>query len=305
MAELPLLDVASLWSRDETALARLAARLGAACRGSGFFGVTGHGIPEAVLGAAFRQARVFFAQPASFKAAYAIETLGENRGYVGLGVERLGERPADQKEAFNIPFDPARAVWADLPGWQADLSIYLQAMHRLGVALHRALARDLGAAEDFFDDKLDHPMATLRLLHYPRAGVAAAEPVGAGEHTDYGNLTLLATDGVAGLELRRRDGTWTDVSVPPDALLCNIGDCLMRWTNDVYVSTPHRVRRPESDRYSIAYFLDANAEALVAPLPSCIAATGAAKYPPVTAAQHVQSRLDATYPHRKAARRAG
>jgi hypothetical protein len=47
------------------------------------------------------------------------------------------------------------------------------------------------------------------------------------------------------------------------AFVCNIGDCLMRWSNDVYVSTPHKVVSPPgADRYSVAFFLDPNPDAM-------------------------------------------
>ena len=118
--------------------------------------------------------------------------------------------------------------------------------------------------------------------------------LGAGEHTDYGNITLLMTDEVGGLEVRARDGGWIKAPVIPGAFVCNIGDCLMRWTNDLYVSTPHRVVNPAgSERNFIAFFLDPNPDALVSCLPGC----GAAKYPPVLAADYLRARLDATYAH--------
>jgi isopenicillin N synthase-like dioxygenase len=81
-------------------------------------------------------------------------------------------------------------------------------------------------------------MATLRLLHYPAPPPGSDPQTGAGAHTDYGNLTLLATDDVGGLEVRTRAGEWIEAPVVPGAFIVNIGDCLMRWTNDVYVSTP-------------------------------------------------------------------
>ena len=111
-------------------------------------------------------------------------------------------------------------------------------------------------------------MATLRLLRYPGAA-RADDAIGAGTHTDYGNLTLLATDDVGGLEVRTRDGEWIEAPALPGAFVVNIGDCLMRWTNDVYVSTPHRVvNRSARERYSIAFFYDPNPDAEVAAIPS-------------------------------------
>src|SRR5258705_1112227 len=124
-------------------------------------------------------------------------------------------------------------------------------------------------------------MAPPRLLYSPPQPPATAA-IGAGEHTDYGNLTLLVTDSVGGLEVRRRDGGWIAAPTIPGAFICNIGDCLMRWTNDVYVSTPHRVvNRGDRDRYSVAFFLDPNPDALVACLPTCVSAERPPRYAPI------------------------
>ena len=99
------------------------------------------------------------------------------------------------------------------------------------------------------------------------------------------------TDGVAGLQVKPRSGGWIDVPHLPGAYVVNIGDCLMRWTNDIYVSTPHRVLAPARVRRSIAFFLDPNPDSVIAALPG----TGTAKYPPVTGADYLRARLDATY----------
>jgi isopenicillin N synthase-like dioxygenase len=178
---------------------------------------------------------------------------------------------------------------------------YFDAVWAVGRRLHRAIAVDLGLQPDFFEDKLDQPMAVLRLLHYPpQPEQADAGQIGAGEHTDYGNITILLTDNVGGLEVRRRDGEWMAAPTIPGAFICNIGDCLMRWTNDVYVSTPHRVvNRGGRERYSVAFFLDPNPEALVACLPTCVSAERPARYPPVEAADYLRGRLDATYKFRQ------
>lgn len=311
---IPLIDVSALSAEP----ARVGKALGDAARGMGFFVIVGHGISTSMVDDVFAQSAKFFAGDAAGKAALSIKRSSNNRGYVALGEERLdASKPGDVKEAFNIGWDlppdhaeivagkPFRGVnvWPEtavLPDFRAIMLRHFDACHQLGMQLHRALAHDLGVAENFFDDKLDQPLATLRLLHYPPRP-ARFEPgqSGAGEHTDYGNLTLLATDDAGGLEVRTRDGRWISPPSIPGALICNIGDCLMRWTNDVYVSTPHRVVNPVArERYSVAFFLDPNPDAVVACLPACATPERPARYAPTTGADYLKSRLDATYSHR-------
>ena len=75
----------------------------------------------------------------------------------------------------------------------------------------------------------------------------------------------------------------------------------MRWTNDIYVSTPHKVVSPPGkDRYSIAFFLDPDPEAMVACLPTCSGADRPAKYSPILASDFLRSRLEPTYEGRQA-----
>jgi isopenicillin N synthase-like dioxygenase len=104
-------------------------------------------------------------------------------------------------------------------------------------------------------------------------------------------VTLLVTDGEPGLQVRPRGGDWMDVPHVAGAYVVNIGDCLMRWTNDIYVSTPHRVLPPRRQRRSVAMFVETHPNVVVEALPG----TGAPKYPPIRAADYLQSRLDATY----------
>lgn len=316
MTDIPQIDVSELGSSDVSQRRRVAAALGSACRDVGFFYVTGFGFAAGLPARVFEAAHAFFALPAEEKQRLSIKHSPHNRGYVEMQGERLQQdAPPDRKEAFNIGLDlpaghpdvlagkPFRGlnVWPPVAGWRETMLAYYDACWSLGRTLHRGFALDLGLPESFFDDKLDAPMATLRLLHYPaRAGSVPAGQPGAGEHTDYGNITILATDGVAGLEVRDRDGRWIEAPRIADALICNIGDCLMRWTNDIYVSTPHRVRVPQHERFSIAFFLDPNPDAVVETLPGFAGADGRAKYPAITGADYLTARLNATYDHRQA-----
>jgi isopenicillin N synthase-like dioxygenase len=318
MLHFPVVDVRMLAGGAASQKREAVAILGAACRETGFFCVSGHGIDAACRANLFTAARQFFNLRVEQKRRYSISLSPHNRGYVEMEAERLkADAPPDRKEAFNVGLElapdhpeilaqrPLRGLnlWPDIPGWRETMLDYYDRCFTIGQIIHRGISADLGLDEQYFDPKIAEPAAVLRLLHYPARPAAsqavgsAGEQPGAGEHTDYGNITLLATDGVAGLEVRQLDGTWVEVADTQDLLLCNIGDCLMRWTNDRYRSTPHRVRIPEAERYSIAYFLDPNPDAIVEPILREPEETS--RYAPISVRDYLLGRLDATYEHRQ------
>jgi isopenicillin N synthase-like dioxygenase len=310
--EIPTIALTGLRSGRPADVARIGREIGAAARGLGFFSVADHGIPLELIDAVFAESAAFFALPQAAKDALSVTQSSAYRGYVRFGEEKLDPKLAgDIKECFNAGPDlaandpdvlagkPFHAVnqWPPLPAFRSTLVDFQQAALELVVLLHRAIAVDLGIEAPYFDRYFDRAVGILRLLHYPpHPGAFDGSVYGAGAHTDYGNLTLLAQDANGGLEVRKRDGGW--IGVPPAAgtFVCNIGDCLMRWTNDEYVSNAHRVvNRSGRERFSVAYFGDPNADALVACLPSCLTSGEVPKYPPVTFADYLRSRYDATY----------
>jgi isopenicillin N synthase-like dioxygenase len=314
MAELqvPVIDISPLIKGDAAGTEEAARKIGAACRGIGFFYIKGHGVPDPLMKRVFAASAAFFAQSLEDKRKVLYSAHSGNRGYVPMKGEALDpSKPSDLKEAFNIGFDVAaddaevlagvkfRApnLWPEQPGFCDTMLAYYAEVFQVGKALHRAFAIDLALPPAFFDNKLDRPMAVLRLLHYPqRPEQMEAGQLGAGAHTDYGCVTLLATDMAGGLEVQARDGTWLEAPPMSGAFVCNIGDCLMRWTNDTYVSTPHRVVNPSGrERHSVAFFLDPNPDAIVACLPTCASPENPSRYPAVRGDEYLQSRLEVTY----------
>jgi isopenicillin N synthase-like dioxygenase len=296
--QVPVIDIGALRASDPAALRALAREIGIAARETGFFSVVNHGVPAGLIEAVFAQSAAFFAQPPDVKAAVGIESSPEFRGYARIGYEQFDEaHPPDAKESFDI--GPDRNLWpAGLPGFRTTLERYYAALLELTVAIHRPIALDLGVDEHFFAPAFDGAIAIARLLYYPpHPGTFDGTLHGSAPHTDYGNVTFLAQDDAGGLELRARDGSWIGIAPTPGAFVCNIGDCLMRWSNDVYVSNLHRVvNRSGRARYSVAFFGDPAAGALVECLPSCTSAAQPPKYPAVTYAEYLQRRLAAAYP---------
>jgi isopenicillin N synthase-like dioxygenase len=310
-AGLPIIDVSPLLDGSAEGIASVAQAIGAVCRTIGFFYIAGHGISTSQMTEVYRQSVRFFDQPQAAKNALSIAHSMNNRGYAGLASENLDpDAPADFKEAYNLGRapEPDEAIdpslpshgsnqWPDLPGFRDVMLGYYGAMRSLGEKLHRAFAIDLGLPADYFAPMIDRPLATLRLLRYP--ALVDEDRPGAGAHTDYGNLTILAQDMTGGLQVQTRDGHWIDAIPVENTFVCNIGDCLMRWSNDIYTSTPHRVtNRSGVMRHSLAFFFDPNPDALIACLPTCQSAERPARYAPVTAADYLRQRLDATYAFR-------
>jgi isopenicillin N synthase-like dioxygenase len=159
---------------------------------------------------------------------------------------------------------------------------------------------------DFFtraqDPADDTYQCTLRLLHYYAIApevLEKMEVVRGGAHTDFNCLTLLyQRAGQPGLQVcpgKAYDAPrWTPVDPREDLITCNIGDMLMRWSDDQLLSTLHRVRKPLAGeylgpRYSMAFFCQANTDALIT--------SRSERYPAITAGDYLAERMRANYHH--------
>ncbi|MCM6776458.1 isopenicillin N synthase family oxygenase [Nocardia sp. CDC159] len=296
---------------------RVAREVDAACARVGFMQVRGHGIPDEVIAGLAGAIDEFFASPAEFKNSYRV--VGANRGYspprsealsLSLGIESA-TRMNDFFEAFNVGAEarwfPELAlseddyglnVWPDLAGFQAAAQTYYGHAARVARTLTTIFAAALGLEPDFFARLTDHSIDVLRMNNYalpPGTRVGGGELIGMGEHTDFGIVTVLWADRIAGLQVLGADSRWHDVVPEPGALLVNLGDLTARLTNDRWLSTLHRVRPPVVDgtirrRRSAAFFHDGNVDAVIATLPDHIDADGSA-YEPILVRDHIRAKL--------------
>ena len=72
---------------------------------------------------------------------------------------------------------------------------------------------------------------------------------------------------------------------------------LERWSNGRYPSTLHRVQPKigTRDRYSIAVFVDPDSETTIQALETCVSVGQPARFPPITAGEHLLQRLQASH----------
>ncbi len=139
-------------------------------------------------------------------------------------------------------------------------------------------------------------------MHYPPALTPALPgQLRAGEHTDLSMMTLLYSDNsIGGLQVKTRTGEWVDAPVMPDIFVVNIGDLMMRWTNDRWVSTPHRVINPDgaaasgSRRLSVGMFFIPNYDTEVACLRTCAGPGRPPAYEAVSVAEYRTARFART-----------
>lgn len=179
-------------------------------------------------------------------------------------------------DALVVPSDPLCEATplppeALLPGWREAIADYYRAMERSGAALLGSIARGLGLDESAFDEAFRHGISTLRLARYPVRGAGGPQPADpamvGGAHVDSGFVTLLAQDGVEGLEAQARSGEWAPVPPEDGALAINFGGLLQRWSGGRVRATRHRVMAPGRERFSIPFFYEPRADAEIAPLP--------------------------------------
>lgn len=263
----------------DPAAADAAAGIDAACRTAGFFAVPLPAPLRTLRDELIGLMAEFFALPGDEKEAVSMKVGGRAwRGWFPLGDELTSGMP-DQKEGYyfgaELPPDqrPMHGpnLWPPRPaGLAGAVTQWMAAMEALGQQVLRHMAVGLGQAPDWFATGLAaDPTPLFRIFRYPPhpAADAAAQPTwGVGEHTDYGLLTLLATDGTPGLEVKVQ-GEWVAAPADPDLVICNLGDMLDRVTAGRYRSTPHRVRNHAgADRYSLPFFLDPGWNAVVEPL---------------------------------------
>ena len=212
-ATLPVIDLSGLFTENDDDKARVASELGAAARTSGFFYITGHGVPQDLIDATFAASKEFHEKPRSFKMKTWCGFTTNHRGYVPF--EENGSsfpKIINFNEAWDMSFEaPADHpdylagwrmtgpnVWPEIPGWRETISGYYDAVFNLGLRMLDALALELGVPTEELTRHITCPTSQLRLLRYIENDMPQTKEItGISEHSDFECFTIILQAGCA------------------------------------------------------------------------------------------------------------
>ena len=208
---------------------------------------------------------------------------------------------ADLKESFMMKKDgtPWPKEWLKFEDF---MRMFHMKCYLLALEILRSFAIGLNLDPSLFDTKFNNgDCALLRILHYPPLPDSIEnKQIRAGEHTDYGALTILFQDSIGGLEVKTVDNKWISAPYYEDTVLINVGDVMEMWTNGLLKSTLHRVVNPTDERvnkprYSSAFFCDPDLDAEINCIEDFVTVERPLKYPSKLYKDHILGKYKATY----------
>jgi len=194
---LPIIDVGAFLEKRASAPAT-AREIEKACRESGFFYATGHGVGGETVHAPKEASARFFALPEASKMEIAIARGGRAwRGYFPLGEELTSGVPdlkeglyfgedldaSDPRVTAGWPLHGANLFPEDVPELAGAVRTFMAQAERAAHAIMAGIAVSLGLDAAYFHSRYtNHPTLLLRIFHYPPSAVNDARWGGRGAH---------------------------------------------------------------------------------------------------------------------------
>lgn len=318
-AGIPVIDLGPVRAARPGAADATAIALREACETIGFFFLVDHGVEPALIDEAFAANARFF--EASLERKLEVRIDHQQSGFQPLKQSLIrssdvsdNTRP-DVCEIMilrrDLPASHPDVVagkrfrqpnkWpAWMPGFRMVFARYLAAFEALGQSLLPLYARALSLPDDFFRPFFADAQIAISVAHYPPDDAPEENQYGLAPHTDAGFITMIAQSATPGLEIRLPDGTWIAPPTIPGAILVNGGDMLRRWTNDRFLSTPHRVLVSRGrHRHSNPFFYNPALDAEIACLPGCSGTGDPPKYKPIRYGDYYEWYITQNYAHLK------
>ncbi|KAI1802751.1 Clavaminate synthase-like protein [Daldinia bambusicola] len=220
----------------------LAKQLSDAVTRVGFWSVVNTGIVDERVLRQFSIGNAFFKEPLGEKRRFLCNFAEgkyfgyrENSRWIGDTGVKENHRIVEQK-------------WEDIASFHRDLSD--KVIRKLFVLISIILElpenypTDAHAYDEESDDHLRYMIYNVR----SQEEWDKAQAYSNGSHTDFGNLALLFSQHVAGLQIRTPEGEWKDVGPVEGGITRNAADTLTFLTNGFIKSSIHRVVTPPKDQ---------------------------------------------------------
>ncbi|KAI9128080.1 hypothetical protein K1719_001073 [Acacia pycnantha] len=296
---------------DPSAIEAVVKEIGRACKELGFFQAINHGVPLNLRNRVEDVSRRFFSQSLEEKKKVARDQTSLPGYYESEHTRNVRDWKEGldflTKEPTSVPisadYDDDRTVqWTNRypqtpPDLRGTVLEYIEEMEKLAFKLLELIALSLGLEpRRFHGYYLKDQSSFIRFNHYP----ACPSPhlaLGVGPHKDPGALTILATDEVEGLEVRRKsDKQWIRVKPIPQAFIINIGEVVQVWSNDEYEGAEHRVIvNSEKERFSIPFFFNPAHYTMVEPMKGLINEQNPPKYKPYNFGKYLVKKKDSNF----------
>ena len=195
---------------------------------------------------------------------------------------------------WKAPYDMEDKYWpTELPLFRTQAEKIERIMRVLSFEFMDRFELALGLKKGFLVEKHLYGTTTARIIHYPKYNAHVKyDQLRGNEHTDYDTFTMLFRfQDCGGLFVKTIEGEWIEVPVIENSVVLNIADMFQRWTNDTYISTPHRVMNVlDRARYSMPYFVGPNKDTIVKNLTK-----EPSKYEPISSYEYLLWRLQQSY----------
>ncbi|KAI3717629.1 hypothetical protein L1987_69366 [Smallanthus sonchifolius] len=257
--EIPVIDL----SVKKSKAAKLIVK---ACEDYGFFKVINHGVPHHIIKKMEDEGFEFFHKPLPDKIR-----VGSANPF-GYGSKNIG-LSGDKGELEYLILQTSQDSILNTSKFRCTVSCYVECVRELACKILELIAKGLGVPRSFFSHlvrRFDSD-SLLRLNHYPPVSDTShsfqrGSSIGFGEHSDPQILTLLRSNGVAGLQISMGNGNWAPVAPDPHAFCVNIGDVLQAMTNGRFISVRHRAMAntlADRSRLSLVFFGAPPPEAII------------------------------------------
>ena len=294
--DIPVIDLEPYFSSGSDKLLKSTAlQIRDACEQTGFFTIIGHSIKSSQLSHTFSMVRQFHALPEVEKKRLLMDKPDWPVGGVGYMPLNNRKLPARDKgnlnEAFIVksvgPVSMADNQWPEenlLPGFRQAIEEYARQMISLGQRMLPLFATALDMPKNYFDEAFLEPTYRLRMTHYPVIEEQDDDQFGIAPHVDTTFCTILAQDNPGLTIYSERRKQWINAPLLDNAFIVNSGELLRHWTNDRFISVKHFANNNtgQASRYSIPFFLNANAHYKMPPISSCISESKPMKYPVIS-----------------------